>query len=186
MPPKCTDEIQPVDAGYGKQVRHLVRRYFDEWLLGKFTVANILDPGDSPIDCWHKPDRLPIWKKRVLITHFVANAVRDVNEQSMRGAIEHKAGSYVVRCFERTGMAMSMDRHNDDKIRLEGCPASFGEGADIDYLTPNRVEYATNHRDDLWEIACEKGTLDICSDDECEVMSSEEEDFFQEEDLQQF
>ena len=57
---------------------------------------------------------------------------------------------------------------------------------DIDYLTPNRVEYATNHRDDLWEIACEKGTLDICSDDECEVMSSEEEDFFQEEDLQQF
>ena len=177
LPPNATDEIQPVDAGYGKQVRHMVRRNFDEWLLGKFTVPNILDPGDSAIDCWHRPDKLPIWKKRVLITHFVANAVRDVNTQSTRGTSEHVAGSYVLRCFERTGMAMSLDRHNDDKIRLEGCPATFGEGADIDYLTPNRVEYATNHRGDLWEIACEKGTLDISSDDECEVMSSDEEDF---------
>ena len=103
--------------------------------------------------------------------------MRDVNTQSTRGTSEHVAGSYVLRCFERTGMAMSPDRHNDDKIRLEGCPASFGEGANIDYLTPNRVEYATNHRDDLWEIAFEKGTLDICSDDECEVMSSDEEEF---------
>ena len=166
LPPECTDEVQPVDSGYGKQVKSWVAHYLEEWLQGEFTVPGVLDPGDSPIDCWHCDKLLELWKKRVLITHFVAMAVEQVNSQ-LNGS-SGRAGSFVVRNFERTGHALTLDRHNDHVIRLEGCCARFGcrDATEIDYLAPDTKRFTAVPSEDTWATAIANGYIDISSDDE--------------------
>ena len=40
LPPKCTDEVQPVDAGYGRLFNVLVGKSMDAWLLNGDNVES--------------------------------------------------------------------------------------------------------------------------------------------------
>ena len=56
LPPKCTDEAQPVDAGFGKLFKVYVGQDMDKWLLD----------GDN-VEKWES-NELPASDRRILIT----------------------------------------------------------------------------------------------------------------------
>ena len=56
LPPKCTDEVQPVDAGYGKLFKVYVGQALDKWLLDGDNVEN-----------WES-NKLTASDRRILIT----------------------------------------------------------------------------------------------------------------------
>ena len=68
----CTDEIQPIDAGYGQIVRRLVGEAFLRWL-----DSPDVDPHSKMlnVEMWETPTMLPAYKRRVLMTEWVAEAV---------------------------------------------------------------------------------------------------------------
>ena len=65
LPPKCTDEVQPVDAGYGRLFKVLVGKSLDAWLLN----------GDN-VERWES-NKLTASDRRVLITQWVRGGEAD-------------------------------------------------------------------------------------------------------------
>ena len=111
LPKNCTDEVQPVDAGYGFDVRREVGNQFTLWL----------DAGDN-CDLWHSDDGLPAYKRRVLMTRWVKAACDKFNDQPGR----------VRGFFERTGCLLAHDGHTDKLIKLEGLERPY------DYLVEGK------------------------------------------------
>ena len=108
FPPGCTDEVQPVDAGYGYQVKVEVGREMWRWLDG-VTVKND-DTVCRHIDLWETDAGLDAADRRVLMTIWVARAVNTVNAKR----------DFIKRCFQRTGAAITLDGTLDEQTRLEG------------------------------------------------------------------
>ena len=67
LPPKCTDEVQPVDAGYGRLFKVLVGKSLDAWLLN----------GDN-VERWES-NKLTASDRRVLITQWVGEAAKQID-----------------------------------------------------------------------------------------------------------
>merc|ERR1711981_418281 len=104
--PGATDKWQPVDAGYGFTLKHLIKQQQNEWL-------DLEDENGRPnIDLWADIKLLPAPFRRILITEWVGNATDKLNHSNY--------DNFRWNCFEKTGMLMTADGSNDDKIKPEG------------------------------------------------------------------
>ena len=100
----CTDEIQAIDAGIGKVTKDLMGGALDEWL----------DSENDNLDWWTQGYVLA-WEHRVLATRWLAeawkNAFEDEEQDLGRNFIN------VQKIGHRTGLSMTADGYNDDKIK---------------------------------------------------------------------
>ena len=117
LPPKCTDEVQPVDAGYGRLFKVLVGKSLGAWLLN----------GDN-VERW-KSNKLTASDRRVLITQWVGEAAKQIDSDIR----------YRRRLFEKTGLAMTADGSDDNLINLEGVEQGTYSFMDVD-TTPEPLE----------------------------------------------
>ena len=109
LPPGTTDELQPVDAGYGRLLKVEAGKELDEW-LGK----------DDNLSQW-ETSALSAGKRRILLTQFIGEVI---------ARIDARPGYRFLRLFEKTGLAMTADGSLDDRITPEGVvgPHNFMDG----------------------------------------------------------
>ena len=98
--PGATDIWQPVDAGYGYQLKKLTAKAQDEWL-----------ELDENINLW-TAGTLTASDRRILITQWVGEASEKLNSSDY--------DNFRWRCFEKTGCLLTADGSNDDKVEPEG------------------------------------------------------------------
>ena len=97
FPAQCTQSIQPLDAAFGRSLRCSVGRKLDEWLIEADNLAK-----------WEEGMSAP--ERRILISNMVADAMTEcLKMDDMR-----------VGCFERTGVLLTLDGSDDEKIRPQG------------------------------------------------------------------
>lgn len=118
LPTKCTDEVQPVDAGYGRLFKVYVGKFLDKWLLEA-----------DHVELWES-NKLTASQRRVLITQWVGEAAKKIDVDM---GVEYRR-----RLFEKTGLAMTADGSDDDLINLEGVEGVFSF-MDMD-VTPEPLE----------------------------------------------
>lgn len=104
LPPTVTEAIQAIDAGYGRSIRCAVGRGLDAWLLQEDNMT-----------LWESDKGLTAPERRVLVSRLVSEANKEAlaNDDARVG------------CFERTGMLLTLDGSDDDKIRPQGLSAKF-------------------------------------------------------------
>ena len=117
LPPKCTDEVQPVDAGYGKLFKVYVGNALDAWLLN----------GDN-VEKWES-NKLTASDRRILITQWTGEAAKQI-DRNIR---------YRRRLFEKTGLAMTADGSDDNLINLQGVEQGTYSFMDVD-TSPQPLE----------------------------------------------
>ncbi|CAM9991965.1 unnamed protein product [Pylaiella littoralis] len=83
VPPRCTDEVQPVDAGYGRLFQVYVGKELDVFLL----------EGDN-VERWES-NKLTASDRRILLTQWIGRTAKKP-DSDMR---------YRRRLFEKTGLA---------------------------------------------------------------------------------
>ena len=110
LPPKCTDEVQPVDAGYWRLFKVLVGKSLDAWRLH----------GDN-VERWES-NKLTASDRRALITQWVGEAAKQIDSDIR----------YRRRLFEKTGLAMTADGSDDNLINLEGVERGTYSFMDVD------------------------------------------------------
>ena len=103
LPPDTTDELQPVDAGYGRLLKVEAGKKLDEW-LGK----------DDNLSQW-ETNALSAGKRRILLTRFIGEAIAPIDARP----------GYRFRLFEKTGLAMMADGSLDYRITPEGVVGSY-------------------------------------------------------------
>jgi DDE superfamily endonuclease len=112
LPPSVTESLQAIDAGYGRSMRCAIGRLLDKWLLDEDNLA-----------LWENEAGMVPGDRRVLMSRFVALANDEVlKNDKMR-----------IGCFQRTGMLMTLDGSEDDKIRPQALtiPVVVPQGADL-------------------------------------------------------
>lgn len=100
---QCTDELQPVDAGYGRRIQVGVGVKLDLWL----------EHGEN-LQKWENGS-LTASERRVLLTHWVGAVVEEIDADQ----------AYRKRLFEKTGSGMTADGSEDDRINLEGLSGPY-------------------------------------------------------------
>merc|ERR1712141_957919 len=104
--PGATDKWQPVDAGYGFTFKNLVKQVQNEWM-------DLEDENGQPnIDLWSDIKKLPLSLRRILTTQWVGKATDIINHSNY--------DNFRWNCFQKTGMLMTADGSNDEKIKPEG------------------------------------------------------------------
>jgi len=98
LPPAVTEAIQAIDAGYGRSMRCAVGRRLDEWLMQEENMN-------------HWEQGMTASERRILISNLVGQA----NDEVL--ADDDKR----IGCFVRTGMLLTLDGSDDDKIKPQGC-----------------------------------------------------------------
>lgn len=117
LPTKCTDEVQPVDAGYGRLFGVNVGKELDVFLL----------EGDN-VERWES-NKLTASDRRILLTQWIGRAAKKI-DSDMR---------YRRHLFKKTGLAMTADGTDDDLINLEGVPKGTYSFMDVS-TTPEPLE----------------------------------------------
>ena len=117
LSPKCTDEVQPVDAGSGKLFKVYVGKALDAWLLN----------GDN-VEKWES-NKLTASDRRILITQWTGEAAKQI-DRDIR---------YRRRLFEKTGLAMTADGSDDNLINLQGVEQGTYSFMDVD-ASPEPLE----------------------------------------------
>lgn len=103
LPENHTDKVQPIDAGFGKQMKVKIGEAMEKWL-----------EKEENLDMWH--DSISAKKRRVLMTQWTGEAWRKLSVQKM----------FIKKLFMKTGCLMTADGSDDDKIRPQGLePYSF-------------------------------------------------------------
>ena len=118
LPPKCTDEEQPVDAGYGKLFNVYVGKALDAWLLN----------GDN-VEKWESNKLTASDRRILLITQWTGEAAKQI-DRDIR---------YRRRLFEKTGLAMTADGSDDNLINLHGVEQGTYSFMDVD-TSPGPLE----------------------------------------------
>lgn len=93
-PPNFTDDLAPVDAGLGQQIKFWFAHYLDEWL-----------EDDNNIDLWES-GQFPASQRRILVTHILTKAWQKVCSKP----------SCLRRYFTKTGCGMTATGEYDDLI----------------------------------------------------------------------
>ena len=115
--PKCADEVQPVDAVYGKLFKVYVGKALDGWLLN----------GDN-VRKWES-NKLTALDRRILITQWTGEAAKQI-DRDIR---------YRISLFEETGLATTADGSRDNLINREGVERGTYSFIDVD-TTPELLE----------------------------------------------
>ncbi|CAB1120007.1 unnamed protein product [Ectocarpus sp. CCAP 1310/34] len=103
LPPKLTDELQQVDAGYGRLLKVEVGNELDEFL------------GHEENLCLWEANKLSAGARRILFMRFVARAVARMDARP----------GYRHRLFEKTVLAMTADGSLDDRITPDGVVGAY-------------------------------------------------------------
>ena len=116
LPPNVTESLQAIDAGYGWSMRCAIGRLLDKWLMDEDNMA-----------LWEDEGGMIPGDRRVLMSKLVAAANEEVlKNDKMR-----------IGCFERTGMLMTLDGSDDDKIRPQGLTITVVVPQGVDLTTDN-------------------------------------------------
>mmetsp|Transcript_2977 Transcript_2977/g.5996 ORF Transcript_2977/g.5996 Transcript_2977/m.5996 type:complete len:325 (-) Transcript_2977:248-1222(-) len=107
-----TDELAPVDAGYGKDVKHGVGVEMDKWL----EEEGNLEKWEGGASALSASDR------RVLMTIWVSAAKKKVDAKYYS----------LWRYFEKTGGLMTVDGSGDDQIKPSKLPEGVSEYKFVD------------------------------------------------------
>ena len=116
LPPTVTESLQTIDAGYGHSMMCAVGRHLDNRLIDEDNMS-----------MWEDEKGMDARARRVLVSKLVAQANEDVlKDDKMR-----------IGCFIRTGMLMTLDGSDDDKIRPQGltCPVVVPSIEDISNIS---------------------------------------------------
>ena len=108
--PGNTDEIQVVDAGFGRLIKHYANEAASEWL-----------DDDGNWDKWTSKDDLTASERRVRMTEWYGKGY------------EEACKTYdFKKNFEKCGSALTCDGSFDDKIHLQGVEKFTFDLADAD------------------------------------------------------
>ena len=97
LPENHTDKVQPIDAGFGKQMKAKIGEAMEEWL-----------EEDENLDMWH--DSLSAKQRRILMTQWTGKARRKLSSDKM----------FAKKLFIKTGCLMTADGSDDDMITPQG------------------------------------------------------------------
>ena len=137
LPPSVTEAVQAIDAGYGRSMRCAVGRALNEWLMK-----------DENMEKWESEKGLTAPDRRVLISNLVSKANQEVL----------KNDTARIGCFQRTGMLLTLDGSDDDKIRPQGLskkflPVTVPDFVDVsvDPATPSEIVREEDQEEGLTE-----------------------------------
>jgi len=103
LPENHTDKVQPIDAGFGKQMKVKIGEAMEKWL-----------EEDENLGMWH--DSLSAKQRRILMTQWTGEAWRKLSSDKM----------LAKKLFMKTGCLMTADGLDDDMIKPQGLePYSF-------------------------------------------------------------
>ena len=97
LPENHTDKVQPIDAGFGKQMKAKIGEAMEKWL-----------EEDENLDMWH--DSLSAKQRRILMTQWTGEAWRKLSSDKM----------FAKKLFMKTGCLMTADGSDDDMIKPQG------------------------------------------------------------------
>ena len=103
LAPGWTNEVQSVDAGYGRLVKLGVGKALEAWY----------EEGDN-VEKWGT-NKLSSSDSRVLLTHWVGEAVAKLDSDQL----------YRRHLFDKTGLMMTADGTDDNLINLEGLDGPY-------------------------------------------------------------
>ena len=98
LPPECTNYVQAVDAGEGRNLKVLVNQAFQRWL-----------EDDTNLDKWEN-GTFTAREKRILITHWVGEAWEKLFSEGRNADIY----------FQKTGLLLTLDGSEDSLINIQG------------------------------------------------------------------
>lgn len=109
FPANCSDLIQPVDAGLGRELKRRIAIIQDAWLQS-----------DNNFEKWE--GKMTASQRRIILSKWIADAWEYVTKR-MEGTLR----SY----FLKTGSLITANGDNDDEIHPEGfrCPSQNYKGA---------------------------------------------------------
>ena len=102
LPPNETDQVQPIDRGFGRQIKIYLGQYMDEWL-----------DDDDNLERW-EDNSLTASDRRVLLGTWYYKACN----KALQGEAKRKY-------FEHAGALLTADGTDDDLIKLEGTPVGY-------------------------------------------------------------
>ena len=91
------DKVQPIDAGFGNEIKKKIGENLERWL-----------EKDDNIDKWH--DKLSARERRILMTQWLGDAWDVLKSKS----------DYIWRLFQKTGCLITSDGSEDDQIKPQG------------------------------------------------------------------
>ena len=97
LPENHTDKVQPIDAGFGKQMKAKIGEAMEKRL-----------EEDENLDMWH--DSLSAKQRRILMTQWTGEAWRKLSSDKM----------FAKKLFMKTGCLMTADGSDDDMIKPQG------------------------------------------------------------------
>ena len=102
LPPNETDQVQPIDRGFGRQVKIYLGEFMDEWLDDDDNLTKWEDNGLTASD------------RRILLANWYVRAVK-------RALVSDAKRKY----FEHAGALLTADGSDDHLIKLEGTPEGY-------------------------------------------------------------
>ena len=102
LPPNETDQVQPIDRGFGRQIKIYLGQYMDEWL-----------DYDDNLERW-EDNSFTASDRRVLLGTWYYKACN----KALQGEAKRKY-------FEHAGALLTADGTDDYLIKLEGTPVGY-------------------------------------------------------------
>ena len=106
MPPNYTDEVQPIDRGFGRHVKMYMGKAMDDWLMS-----------DENLERWESTVRgtgLSASDRRILLAHWYYKAV-----------VKALEGDAKRKYFEHAGALLTADGTDDELVKLEAAPKGY-------------------------------------------------------------
>ena len=97
LPENHTHKLQPIDAGFGKQMKAKIGEAMEKWL-----------EEDENLDVWHYS--LSVKQRRILMTQWTGEEWRKLSSDKM----------FAKKLFMNTGCLMTADGSDDDMIKPQG------------------------------------------------------------------
>ena len=95
LPPSVTEAVQAIDAGYGRSMRCAIGQLLNAWLME-----------EKNMEMWETEKGMTAAQRRILISNLVSAANKEIL----------KNDKLRIGCFQRTGMLLTLDGSDDDKI----------------------------------------------------------------------
>ena len=138
-------------------MRCAVGRLLDNWLVDEDNMT-----------LWESEKGMVTADRRVLISKLVAQA----NEETLKNDEMH------ISCFLRTGMLVTLDGSEDDKIKPQGLTIPFEMPDEVDSTSSNDDEDAVVNSQCDWDKDVEDGIYSSDNDNinEADVVVDEEDE----------
>jgi len=103
-PPNCTDLLQVIDAGHGRDVKRYAGEEYADWCSD-----------DGTLESW-EDGSLDAAARRVLMTQWAVTGIRRAQTST-----DEKLVRFVRTYFLKTGSLMTIDGSDDELVKPQGC-----------------------------------------------------------------